>query len=422
MQQIELVKTSELVPYANNAKMHTNTQVEQIAASITEFGFNDPIAVWTNQDGRPEIVEGHGRVLAAERLGILELPVIRLDHLTDEERRAYTHVHNQTTLNSGFDMDILDRDFELLDFDWEKFGFDGTPTDNIEEVEEVDIPDYVETRCKSGDIWQLGDHTLICGSSADHDTMAKFDRADVSLLLTDPPYGVSYTGKTDDELTIQNDDIAGAELQQLLTDAFRESAKIMKEGGVFYAFYAHSSHKEFANALANAGLTLKQQIIWVKSNFTLGRQDYQWQHEPCLYGWKEGATHYFVDSRKESTVVEDDRPNINKLSKEQMRNLLKEIYSDKQSTTIVHENNPLRNAEHPTMKPIKLMARFIANSSKRGDVVLDVFGGSGSTLIACEQMGRTCLMVEIDPIYCDVILARWEELTGKTAAKLNATS
>ena len=236
------------------------------------------------------------------------------------------------------------------------------------------------------------------------------------MLVTDPPYGVSYVGKTEDALTIENDKLEDAELHEFLVQAFTLALAHMTPGAAFYIFHADSKGDVFRNAARKAGMRVRECLIWVKNVFVLGRQDYQWSHEPCLYGWKEG-THYFFDSQKESTVYEDERPNIAKMSKADMKALLEEIYDDKTSTTAIHEDRPSRSAEHPTMKPVKLIARLLRNSSKPGWTVLDPFGGSGTTLIACEQLGRKCLTMELDPKYCDVIIARWERLTGLQAAK-----
>ena len=219
-------------------------------------------------------------------------------------------------------------------------------------------------------------------------------------------------------MTIMNDNLGDAELFAFLVDSFNATRALMAPGAVFYIFHSDGKGDIFRNAVAAAGMKVRECIIWVKNAFVLGRQDYQWKHEPCLYGWNEGA-HFFLDSRKESTVVEDERPNLAKMTKADMRALLDEIYSDKTSTTVMHEDKPLRNAEHPTMKPVKLIARLIRNSSKKGWTVLDPFGGSGTTLIACEQLGRKCLMMELDPQYCDVIITRWERFTGRKAEKVD---
>lgn len=208
------------------------------------------------------------------------------------------------------------------------------------------------------------------------------------------------------------------EFEEFLTSAFEAVAEKLKPGAAFYVWHAGTNTREFVNAADRAGLTTKEFLIWVKNVFTFGRQDYHWQHEPCLYGWKEGAAHYFVDDRKQATVIEDSRPDINKMSKAEMQALLEDIYSDKVSTTVLHEKKPSASELHPTMKPVQLIARLIKNSSRPGETVLDTFGGSGTTLIACEQLGRRCQMMELDPHYADVIIDRWEKFTGKKAKKI----
>lgn len=207
------------------------------------------------------------------------------------------------------------------------------------------------------------------------------------MLMTDPPYGVSYVGKTKDALTIDNDTLDDAELMAFLVDAFENARNALDKGAAFYVFHADSKGDVFRNALTKVGLTVRECLIWVKNSMVLGRQDYQWKHEPCLYGWKDGASHHWYSDRKQTTVLEFDRPSANK--------------------------------EHPTMKPVALIAYLISNSTKEGDVVLDLFGGSGTTLIACEQLGRTCYMMELDPHYCDVIIQRWEDATGKKAVRVD---
>jgi len=417
--QITMMPVEALVPYENNAKIHTRDQIEHIKHSIETLGFNDPIGIWHNEDGVPEIVTGHGSLIAARELGYEEVPCTYLDHLTDEERRIYCHVHNQTQLETGFEIDTLIADMDNLNADWENLGFEAYcyQEESLGEIVEVEPPAEIECRCQPGDVWVLGDHRIMCGSATEAADLEKLARGGVAqLLVTDPPYGVSYVGKTKDALTIENDDQGDAELHGFLTQAFMLALSHMAQGAAFYIFHADSKGDVFRNAARDAGMRVRECLVWVKNVFVMGRQDYQWKHEPCLYGWKEG-THFFIDSRKESTVVEDDRPNIAKMSKADMRALLEEIYADKIETTAIHEDRPTRSAEHPTMKPVKLIARLIRNSSKPGWTVLDPFGGSGTTLIACEQLGRKCLTMELDPQYCDVIIARWERLTGLTAEK-----
>ncbi len=304
-----------------------------------------------------------------------------------------------------------------------QFGFDTDMIgDSPKEPEEDNYnPDGVNDthNIKPGDIWQLGDHKLMCGDSTDPAVLEKLmDGSKADMLMTDPPYNVDYTGKTKDALKIDNDAMEDSQFRQFLKDAFRAADGAMKPGAVFYIWHADYEGYNFRGACNDTEWKIRQCLIWVKSVFVMGRQDYQWKHEPCLYGWKPGAGHYFTDSRRESTVVEEDRPDIKHMKKEDMEKLLEEIYSDNVSTTVIHEDKPQVSALHPTMKPIKLLAPLIKNSSRPKDIVLDTFGGSGSTMIACEQLNRSCYMLELDPHYCDVIITRWETYTGKTAVKL----
>ena len=391
-------RTDALIPYARNAKIHTNEQVDQICKSIEEFGFNDPIAIWHNAANEMEIVEGHGRVLAASKLGLEVIPTICLDHLTDEQRRAYTHVHNQLNMNTGWDFETLDLDIEELgmnlDLDFGDFGFDfeleplslDEINDIVNEDEVLDVSEAAH-RCKKGEIWQLGKHRLMCGSATDESDMSKLLMGGVvDLWLTDPPYGVEYVGKTSEALTIQNDAMDDDSFLEFLSTATKHAKDMMRPGASFYIFHADSRGHVFRNALNNNELTVRENLVWVKQTMVLGRQDYQWKHEPCLYGWKDGAAHSWYSDRKQTTVLEFDRPT--------------------------------KNLEHPTMKPIALLSYLIGNSTKKGDSVLDNFGGSGSTLMACEQMDRTCFTMELDPKYCDVIINRWEAYTGDKAVCL----
>lgn len=237
------------------------------------------------------------------------------------------------------------------------------------------------------------------------------------LCVTDPPYNVNYEGKTKEKLKIQNDKKSVNEFEDFLCKAFKNLADNIKNGGAFYVWFATWEHVAFENALLANHLPIKQELIWNKNVFTLVRSDYQWKHEPCLYGWKEGAGHYFCNERNHATIIED-KINIDKLNKNQMRDLLHELLDEKNATTILDCEKPARNAEHPTMKPIKLMGYLIKNSSKENEIVLDLFGGSGSTLIACEQLNRRCYIMEYDPHYCDVIIDRWQKFTGETAERL----
>lgn len=242
----------------------------------------------------------------------------------------------------------------------------------------------------------------------------------VDLWLSDPPYNVAYQGGTKDKLTIANDNMNSDDFLEFLTKAFSLCESVLKKGGAFYIWFASREHINFEKALNKVGLQVRQELIWNKNALVLGRQDYQWKHEPCLYGWKEGATHYFIDCRTKTTVQEDSvELDLTKMKKEDMKKLLESILKSPIPTTIIDENKPTRNGEHPTMKPLKLIGRLILNSSRERESVLDTFGGSGSTMMACEQLNRKCYMMELDPHYCDVIIARWEKLTGKQAVKIN---
>lgn len=242
----------------------------------------------------------------------------------------------------------------------------------------------------------------------------------MDLWLTDPPYNVDYEGDTKDKLKIANDNMSSSAFHSFLLSAFQNAYDVMKPGAAFYVWFASREHINFEKALNEANLQVRQEIIWNKNIHVLGRQDYQWKHEPCLYGWKEGAAHYFIEDRTLTTVHEDEKSiDINKMSKDELKKTLKDILNSGVPSTVINEDKPLRNGEHPTMKPLKLIGRLIRNSSRKGEVVLDTFGGSGSTMMAAEQLGRKCFMVEYDPHYCDVIIARWEKLTGKKAIKIN---
>lgn len=387
MLKIEYIDVAKLKPYDKNTRKHEDYDVSQIAKSIEQYGFNDPIGIWGKDN---IIVEGHGRLLAAKKLGMEKVPCIRLDDLTDEQRREYAIMHNKTAELSTWDFDLLAAEIDGLDFS----GFDidwGLPADEEEkeiiEDEPPEVDEESEPICKLGDIWQLGRHKLICGDSTDKATVERLmDGKKANLCVTDPPYNVNYEGKTEEKLKIGNDSMSNEEFENFLTSSFLVINDILLEGGCFYVWHASRSQREFENALNNVGLQVRQQLIWVKNSMVLGRQDYQWRHEPCFYGWKEG-THDWYSDRKQTTVLEFDRPTANK--------------------------------EHPTMKPIALIAYQIKNSSKKDEIVFDGFGGSGSTLIASEQTNRICYMCELDPKYCDVILKRYENLTGQKAVKIN---
>ena len=389
--QIELLLVSSLIPYARNSRTHSDEQVTQIAASIREFGFTNPVLI----DANGTIIAGHGRVLAAKKLGLIEVPCLRLGHLTPSQIRAYVIADNKIALNAGWDDEMLRA--ELLTLQEEGFNTDLTGFSDdelnalltVETVEGETDPDEVpeppvEPITKLGDIWILGNHRLMCGDSTSIDSVNRLMGGEhANLLLTDPPYNVAYEGKTEDALTIQNDSMGNESFAQFLRDAYSTADTVMKEGAVFYIWHAPSEVYNFSKAVFEVGWKLRQCLIWNKNALILGRQDYHWKHEPCLYGWKEGAAHYWG--------------------------------SDRTQTTVLDFNKPRRNGEHPTMKPVELFEYQIKNSSKPLDVVLDLFGGSGTTAIACEKTGRKARLMELDPKYCDVIVKRWEDFTGKKA-------
>lgn len=418
--KIEYLEIGQLQPYERNAKKHDVDDVQAICRSIEQFGFSDPIGIWGKEN---TIVEGHGRLEAAKRLGLEKVPVIRLDHMTDEQRRAYALAHNKTAELSGWLDEVLKEEIESLqDFNMEDFGFDfGEVVLDKAEIEEDDfeieeaLPE--EPKAKLGDIYQLGNHRLICGDSTSSETIALLmDGARADLLVTDPPYNVAYEGKTKDALTIKNDSMDDRSFRNFLIDAFRAADSAMRPGAAFYIWHADSEGFNFRTACREIGWPVKQCLIWNKNTMVMGRQDYQWKHEPCLYGWKEGASHYFVDDRRNTTVIEDAKSlDIKKMKKEEMQKLLEDIFADRISTTIINEAKPAASRIHPTMKPLKLIARNVKNSSKAGWNVLDIFGGSGSTLMVCEQIGRKCYTCELDPRYIDAIIERWETYTGKKA-------
>lgn len=339
------------------------------------------------------------------------------DH-DDRKRKELAAFDNSTADGVRWNVDNLAADFDLAELP--ELGIEGLQVvePEPEEIVEDEPPALGEapTRVKPGDVWQLGTHRLLCGDSTVPTDVAKLMGAETAdLLLTDPPYNVDYTGKTKYALTIQNDRMEDGSFLDFLTGAFITANEYLKPGGVFYIWHADSEGYNFRTAAKNIGWQIRQCLIWNKNCFVLGRQDYQWKHEPCLYGWKDGAAHYFVDDRTQSTVFEDKGVDFKKLKKEELVQLLQNICAAKVSTSVIDCERPSRSEEHPTMKPVKLLALQIRNSSRMGETVLDLFGGSGSTLIACEQLGRKARLVELDPKYCDVILDRWEKLTGGTA-------
>lgn len=410
----------KIKPYKHNAKIHTEEQINQIVKSIHEFGFNDPIAV----DEDYTIIEGHGRLKAAEQMGMAEVPIIILDGLTDQQKKAYILAHNQLTMNTGFDLNVLADELDRITaFDMMDFGFDmttlfGEEDKNPEEVKEDEPPaPPTEPKAKEGDIYQLGNHRLMCGDSTkaeDVERLMNGEKAD--LVVTDPPYNAAYgTKKNQGNRQIINDNMSDDDFFVFCKEAFSRLNEALKDNGAFYIWYGDTKTAEIYNGLIAAGLKPRAPLVWVKDRMTLSFNDYHNQNEPCIYSWK-GTNHYFTEDRTQKTLLRDDTPDFSKLKKEELIDIVKEFY---EYTDAIHEAKPQKSDLHPTMKPIKLLARLIRNSSRQGELVLDLFGGSGSTMIACEQMGRRCNMMELDPKYVDVIIERWEKLTGEKAKKLN---
>ena len=388
---IDMESVDALIPYAANSRTHSDEQVAQIAASIKEFGWTNPILI----DGENTIIAGHGRLLAARKLGMEKVPIICIDHLTKAQQKALVIADNQLATNAGWDMDMLKAEIEglkLEDFDVDLLGFDDKFLDGLLEPEPTEgltdedaVPEVPEQpKTVLGDVWVLGNHRLMCGDSTSIDHMQALTAGQlVDMWLTDPPYNVAYEGGTKEKLTIQNDNMANDEFRQFLCDAYTAADAVMKSGAVFYIWHADLEGYNFRGAAKDAGWQVRQCLIWKKSSLVMGRQDYHWVHEPCLYGWKEGAAHLWAADRKQTTILEF--------------------------------NKPSRNGEHPTMKPVELFEYQMLNNTKGADIVLDSFGGSGTTMIAAEKHGRHARIMELDPKYCDVIIKRWQDFTGQQA-------
>lgn len=407
--QIEKRNIQDLKGYDKNPRRFTEKGLKDLKKSLQKCG--DANIITINADNT--ILGGHARLTVMKQLGYKEVDVKVLNRLLNEQEVKEVVIRLNANTAGEWDMDKLQADFELDDL--QEWGLDVEfNTDELvdKEVEEVEVPEEVETRAKLGDIWQLGNHRLMCGSSTNPDDVKKLMAGqEVDLLVTDPPYNVNYEGSNG--LKIQNDNMEDLEFRQFLVDAFKSADEVMKLGAAFYIWHADSEGYNFRGACHDINWKVRQCLIWNKNSLVLGRQDYHWKHEPCLYGWKDGAGHYFIDDRSQTTVFEDKKDDFKKMPKAELVKLLEEIYAQKISTTVIDCEKPARNAEHPTMKPIKLIAQQIKNSSKLKQNVLDLFGGSGSTLIACEQLNRKNFTMELDPKYCDVIIQRWENLTGK---------
>lgn len=374
---VEYMGIETLIPYINNPRKNEKA-IDIVAGSIKEFGFKNPIIV----DKDNIIVAGHTRYEASKKLDLKEVPVIKADDLSERQIKAFRIADNKTGEYAEWDMDLLA--IELEDIGDIFNGFEAVELEDIMGTNEVE-DDFDEEEAleevkvsisQRGDVWLLGNNRLMCGDSTCEETVATLmDGQLAKMVFTDPPYNVAYEGKTKDKLVIENDDMSHDEFYDFLSKVFNNYFGIMAVGAPIYVCHADSEGENFRRAYREAGLKLAECIIWVKNSFVMGRQDYHWRHEPILYGWKEGSAHYFVNDRTQDTVWEIARPQ--------------------------------RNAEHPTMKPLELCIRAIKNSSKPNDLVVDLFGGSGSTLIAADQINRTCYTMEYDPKYVDVIVNRY---------------
>ncbi len=385
--EMKLVSIDKLIPYVNNARTHNAEQINKLRASLREFGFINPVII----DGDYNIIAGHGRVMAAKEEHIEEVPCVLADHLTPAQKKAYIIADNRMAQDAGWDEELLRIEIEALQaeaFDIGLTGFEeqeivdlfGSDDDKVED-DDFDLNEALEKAAfvKRGDIWQVGRHRLMCGdATSEEDVAALMDGKKANLIVSDPPYGVSFTSS--DGLTIQNDSIKGEEFYNFLLQAFKNMAAHLEKGGAAYIFHADTEGLNFRRAFQDAGFHLAGCCIWVKNSLVLGRSDYQWQHEPVLYGFLQNGKHPW--------------------------------YSDRSQTTIWNFDKPKRNKNHPTSKPLDLLAYPIGNSSQANGIVVDTFGGSGSTLMACEQTNRICHTMELDEKYASVILRRYVEDTG----------
>lgn len=410
--EVQEVSLSSLVPYERNAKIHGQEQIQKLKASIEEFGFLTPCLI----DRQNNVIAGHGRIMAAKELGMKTVPCVYIEGLTEEQRRAYILADNRLGELGEWDMDIVSDELKALEeegFDISITGFeidctflDQEPVNDLKTWDDIEESMKEEELSRSGDIWRLGDHRLMVGDSTKlEDVMRLMDGQEADLLETDPPYNVAVSNSNGD--TIENDNMSQQAFERFLLSAFSNAEAALRNGGAFYVWHADSNGRVFRDALEDAGLQIRQNLIWVKNHFTLGRQDYQWMHEPCLYGWKSGAAHYFQSARNLPSVIKSI--DLDNATKEELIQLFKEV---EDNSTVLYADRPTKDDLHPTMKPVELVVKQIKNSSQEGDIVLDLFGGSGTTLIACDQLKRRCFMMEFDPKYADVIIRRFEEETG----------
>lgn len=430
------MRIADLIPYEDNPRNHNRESIEDVKQSILQCGDGVPLDE-IEIDENNVILAGHGRRLACLELGITEVDVTQYIGMTEEQKKKYRILANKTQERSTWDMQLLEKELDGLDFEGYDFGFDDLeelkefekdPTEVVEdEYDQEPPPDPISKR---GDVWQMGDHRLVCGDSTDPNVLTELmDGEKADLWMTDPPYNVDYTSKEKDLIKylqnkrveqgqntgIANDKMESGDFQTFLISAFRAAKDVMKAGACFYICHADTETVNFRTACKNTGLQIREVLVWVKNHFVIGHNDYQWKHEPIIYGWKEGQ-HYFTNSRGETTVIEDlAEIDPKKMKKEELVELVTKFLSDSAPTTVLRFDKPTRSEGHPTMKPVKLFDYLIRNSSKKGQIVLDTFAGSGTTIMACEQNGRQARCVELSPGYCDVIIRRYEAFTGKKA-------
>jgi len=404
--------------------------VDAVAASLEKFGQRKPIVV-RKDDGT--IIAGNHTWQAAKKLGWKEIAVAFVGD-DDTTAQAYALADNRTAELGSYDEQALkDLIFAVAEVDPELVRASGWSDDAVKdlvnklaseqpkELKEDVVPETpTEAKAKLGDVYILGNHRLVCGDSTDSKILSQALNGELAdCVFTDPPYNVNYQGGTKDKLTIENDSMSTADFEKFLLASYKAMYENTKEGGAIYVCHADGSSVSFRAKFIDSGFMLKQILIWVKDNFTLSRQDYNWQHEPIIYGWKPGAAHTWYGPFSDSTVQELVEKDITKMSKDTLVDILQRIST---TTTVIRENRPRRNFEHPTMKPVELIIKMLTNSAKHGDRILDPFGGSGSTLVAAEKLHMSASLVELDPRYCDVIVQRWENLTGEKAVLVNAKS
>ena len=386
--EMQLVPVEKLVPYVNNARTHSPEQITKLRSSLREFGFINPVII----DRDYGVIAGHGRIEAAKAEGITEVPCVFADHLTEAQKKAYILADNRMAMDAGWDEELLRIEIESLqgeDFDIGLTGFNekeladlfSNSSDSEVEDDDFDLSEALEKAAfvEKGDVWTVGRHKLMCGDATSSEDVTKLmDGKKANLIVTDPPYGVSF--KSSDGLTIQNDSMKGDDFYTFLYKSFQNMVAHMENGGAAYVFHADTEGLNFRKAFVDAGFHLAGVCIWVKNSLVLGRSDYQWHHEPVLYGFLQNGKHPW--------------------------------YSDRKQTTIWNYDKPKRNENHPTSKPLDLLGYPISNSTQENAIVLDTFGGSGSTMMACEQLNRICFSMELDEKYASVILRRYVELTG----------